>query len=124
MNPAIALATLLALAFTVSRIVSAYHRNRADNLERDRDHLRDQVCELSYALDDATRERDQLRHTNSLLIAENNTLLIDLCHTEREAQLCRSYRQRKRDNAAGWILVTGLAREERKMVAWNVERVP
>lgn len=118
------IAAISLLAAVALYVTGNHFRNRCANLEIMLATERDKTCELSYALDDATREADRYRTSNAHLIAENNTLLIDLCHTEREAQLCRSHRQRRRDNAAGWILVTGLAREERKMVAWNVERVP
>lgn len=83
-------------------------------------HYRTRAANLEYLLDDAQRNAAYWQQRTDALICENNTLAVDLVHSGLMAAYCRSHRQHRRDDAAGFILVTGLAREGRKMHAWKV----
>lgn len=118
------LCAILAISTVLAWCGYEFYRNRAANLEILNSDLRDQLQSTQFALDDITRERDHYRHLHASLLAENNTLLVDLMHTERMCVFYRSRRRRNKEAAAGLYLLEGWARPNKKATLMTMESTP
>jgi hypothetical protein len=108
--------TIIALVTTTAAIIAAYvaliERTRSRNLEV-------QLDEARAHLDDATRERDRYRISNAHLIAEAETLAVDLACTEKERVHLAATLRRRKEAVAGTLLMQGLVREGRKLYVFE-----
>lgn len=103
------------LAFTIALFVACIWHDRARNLETLLERERADHTETLYQLDDAERERDRYRYSNSRLIEEASTMSVDLMRAEDQLAYFRACHRRSKDVAAGTLLLSGLVREDRKM---------
>lgn len=123
MNLATITIALLGLS-TIAAICAAWHEGcRADNLEIVNHDLRDQLAETCAALDDGHRALAHLRHLHDSLLAENNTLLIDLMHAETRKSYLESLHRQRRGETAGVLLTSFVVNPKRKLTI-HTENIP
>jgi len=125
MNIATITIALLGLS-TIAAICAAWHEGcRADNLEIVNHDLRAALDEACAALDDGQRALTHLRHLHDSLLAENNTLLIDLMQSETRSSYLESLHRQRKGETAGVLLthLTTLVNPKRKLTV-HTENVP
>lgn len=123
MNIATITIALLGLVSVAATCLAWYAQCRADNLEIVNYDLRDQLDEACAALDDGQRSLVHLRHLHDSLLAENNTLLIDLMHSEARSSYLESLHRQRKGETAGVLLTSFVVNPKRKLTV-HTENIP
>jgi hypothetical protein len=106
--------TLAALYFALAFCVE---RNRGRNLDIIACDYRDQLIEALAQLDDAQRNAAYWQERTDKLVEENNTLVVDLMHTERRNVYLEQIHQARKGETAGVKLLCGRTNMQAKMQA-------
>lgn len=115
MNAAMLIAAAFVLLATAAFCAALYYQDVAANLEYDRDHTRDALADTSALLDDATRNAAYWQARTAALLCENNTLAVDLYHTETRMTYLENLHSQRKGTAAGIALLRGTVQQERKL---------